>query len=131
MRKRLENNQRARNDRIPPITQAPRNHRLIHLEKLAQREQTQLLVVHARQLVLGVDRREPPVEKEPGSTRFVVFHQVERRGWVVKDGVDEDEEVCEFEGIGVAAVDVVNGNLDDSLEVLTRRKDVDQSRLRI
>ena len=56
---------------------------------------------------------------------------MERRGWVVKDGVDKDEEVCELEGIGVAAVNVVNGNLYDSLEVLTRREDVDQSRLRI
>ena len=56
---------------------------------------------------------------------------MERCGWVVEDDVDEDEEVCEFEGIGVAAIDVVDDNLDDSLEVLTRRKDVDQSRLRI
>ena len=55
---------------------------------------------------------------------------MERCGWVVKDDVNEDE-VGEFEGIGVAAIDVVDDNLDDSLEVLTRRKDVDQSRLRI
>ena len=86
--------------------------------------------MHARQLVLGVDPGQPPVEKEAGNTRFVVFHRMERCGWVVKDDVNEDE-VGEFEGIGVAAIDVVDDNLDDSLEVLTRRKDVDQSRLRI
>lgn len=51
---------------------------------------------------------------------------MERRGGVIKDCIDEDEEVGEFEGIGVAAVDVVDGNLDDTLEVLTRREEQDR-----
>lgn len=78
--------------------------------------------MHPRQLVLGIDRREPRVEKEPGGARFVVLHQMERRGRVVEDGVDEHDEVGEFEGVGVTVVDVVDGDLDDILEVLTRRK---------
>ena len=52
-------------------------------------------------------------------------------GWVVKDNINEDEEVGEFEGRGVAAIDVVDDNLDDSLGVLTRRRELDQPRLRI
>ena len=43
---------------------------------------------------------------------------MQRGGGVVKDGVDEDDEVGEFERVGVAAVDVVDGDLDDTLEVL-------------
>lgn len=121
LRKRLENDQRPSNDPKPPLLQARRNHRPIDLQQLAQRKQTQLLVVHARQLVLGIDCREPLVEKEAGSARLVVLHQVQRRSRVVKDGVDEDDEVGEFEGIGVTAVDVVDGDFDDILEVLQER----------
>lgn len=45
---------------------------------------------------------------------------MQRCSRVVKDGVDEDDEVGEFEGVSVAAVNVVDANLDDVLEVLQR-----------
>lgn len=124
MRKRFENHQRPRHDAIPPLPQTDRNQLPVDLQQLAQREQTQFLVVHPRQLVLGVDRREPRVEKGTGSARFVGLHEVQSGGGVVKHRVDENDEVGEFKGVGVAIVDVVDSDLDDILEVLTRGKGV-------
>jgi len=65
------------------------------------------------EFVLVVDRYEPAVEEHACEPWLIDFHEVQRRGGMVEDSVDEDLEVGKAEGGRLAFVDVVCSDCDD------------------
>ena len=114
----LEHPKRTGNDLRPPVADGLGHGRGVHLEKRAERRERELLVVHARQAVLAVDRLEPLVEEEARRAGADRLHDVQSRSGVVQYRVDQDLEVGETKRARLNAVYEVQGGLDDGLETL-------------
>lgn len=121
LRQILKYLQRAGHNSRPALPHRLRNRIRFDLHECAQRDDSKPLVVDPGQLVVGVDSGKPFIEERAGGAWGVLFHEVERGGGVVEDGVDENLEVGETEGSRFGGVDVVESSLHDGLEQLERQ----------
>ena len=119
LRQLLKHRQHPAHNPRPPRLQALWNARWRHLQQRRQRQDAQLLIVHARELALA-DRREPAVDEGARDARLGRVDDVQRCRGVVEDGVDEDFEVHRAQGERVVVLlgEGGEGGGDDDLEVL-------------
>ena len=118
LRKILEQAESTANNSRPPIAQAIRHIGRGHLHESRQRQDTQLLVVDARKLVLSVDSCEPEVKELPSSSSLLRLHDMERSNGVVENRVDQDLEVCKTESLSDRLIEEGESGIDDDMEVL-------------
>lgn len=119
----LEELQRARDDVVEAVLDRRGHARGVHLHERAESHDAQLLVVHARKARRRSNSREPLIEERARGAGPDLLEELQRRGGVVQDRVDEDVVVCDLERLRVRLVhDGVGGghNRLKSLKIRAR-----------